>query len=131
MSLKIEITGVGEVMRKLGSFQGTRVLVKPMEQAVELVRADIATYPLPRLESAYRRTGTLGRRWTKTVRIHGDGVTGTVGNRTSYAPWVQSSKFQARIHRGRWRTDAMVIERQRRQIVAVFRNAIDRALGRR
>lgn len=79
--------------------------------------------------SSYRRTGTLGRRWTKKVRNTGDGVVGVVGNNTKYAPWVQSSRFQAWMHQGRWQTDKDVMERNRRQILDFFRAAIRRALG--
>jgi hypothetical protein len=80
--------------------------------------------------SSYRRTGTLGRRWTKKVTTSAEGILGVVGNNTVYAPWVQSSRFQAWMHRGRWQTDEQVMERNRGRIVGFFEAAVRRVIGR-
>jgi hypothetical protein len=130
MSLNIEITGVEAVIAKLGHIKGSQMLVPPMNQSVAMMKGDVTTYPSPPAGSTYRRTGTLGRRWATTVSVHSNGVEGKVGNNTVYAPWVQSSRFQAGIHRGRWVTDAQVMERRRSAIIALFNSAISRALGR-
>lgn len=142
--ISIRIEGVDRVIAKLGKVEGARVLDAPMQEAVRLVQRDMQEYPPPiamRIRSnargtatflgqGYRRTGTLGRRWTVRVRRLGDGVVGSVGNNTHYAPFVQSRRFQAWMHRGRWQTDALVIQRRRDEIVRRFQAAIRQALGR-
>ena len=44
-------------------------------------------------------------------------------------PFVYSDMFQARFHRGRWRTDKQAMEKNEPAIVADFGHAIDRALA--
>lgn len=77
------------------------------------------------------RTGTLGRRWTGRITRSAGGLTGKVGNNTKYAPWVQSERFQAGLHRKRWQTDQQVVNRNRSAIVADFEREIRRALNTR
>lgn len=76
------------------------------------------------------RTGTLGKRWKTRIRKSGQGLTGTVGNNTKYAPFVQSQKFQARLHQKRWKTDQQAAYNNRNAIVADFEQEIRRALQR-
>ena len=128
--VSIKIDGVDKVLRKLGTAKGVAALVKPMEESVVKVREGMADYPLDWPENTYVRTGKLGQSWTGRVQQHSNGVTGKIGTNRSYAPWVQSQQFQARVHRGRWQTDAMVIDRLRPWIVARFKRAIDQALNR-
>ncbi len=129
-NISIKIEGVDKVLRKIGTAKGVAALVKPMEASVLRVQQAMQTYPTQRQGSTYIRTGTLGRRWVTRVTKQNDGVSGTVGNNTEYAPFVQSSVLQAAVHRGRWQTDAQVIERLRPWIVARFKRAIDQALNR-
>ena len=124
----IEIKGVDELIRKLGKVEGNKILERPMKRSVYRLQRDMADYPPQRPASSYIRTGTLGRRWTVKVSRHSNGLEGRVGNNTVYAPFVQSSRFQAGIHRGRWQTDTQVVERNRRDIVADFEAEIRRAL---
>ena len=139
------ITGVDALIKKMGHVRANEYLVKPMEESVLQVQADMKEYPPPialrtwvkadgttgeAIGQGYKRTGTLGRRWTKRVERHANGLTGRVGNNTEYAPWVQSSSFQAWMHRGRWQTDAQVLSQRRAWIVARFKRAIDQALNR-
>jgi hypothetical protein len=128
--MTIRIEGVDELIRKLGKVEGPAVLRKPMEEAVSLVQREMKVYPVARPESKYRRTKTLGRRWTRKVTQSPNGVTGIVGNNTTYAPWVQSSQFQAWMHQGRWTTDKQAIEMHTDTIVERFRRAIHNALAR-
>ena len=74
------------------------------------------------------RTGTLGRRWTTRITRSAGGLTDKVGNNTKYAPWVQSERFQAGLHRKRWQTDQQVINDNRRAIVDDFEREIRRVL---
>jgi len=50
----------------------------------------------------YRRTGTLGRRITETVRKEQNGVEGELGMNTPYARYVIGREDQAPVHQGRW-----------------------------
>jgi hypothetical protein len=126
--LTITITGVDRLFAKLGRIQGTRILLPPMERAVIRLQRYMAKYPAPPPKSRYRRTGTLGRRWTTRVESTGDGVQGKVGNNTEYAPRVQSRKFQAKPFKGRWQTDADAIRDNRAAIVKDFNASIKEAL---
>lgn len=125
----ITISGLDKVGGRLDSLRIGDVLRNPMYRAVLRIQADMQKYPPQRAGARYRRTGTLGRRWTTRVTSSGNSITGTVGNNTSYGPFVQSQRFQARIHRGLWQTDAQVVERNIDVIVDDFRAAIRSALA--
>lgn len=128
MATTIEITGITEAIETLGMAETVTALRPPMQRAVHRVQAAMARYPAQRAGSAYRRTGTLGRRWTTRVSENSNGIEGKVGNNTIYGPFVQSEMFQAAVHRGRWQTDADVLERETAAIVADFERAIEAAL---
>lgn len=124
----IEIKGVNQLIRKLGEATAANALRPPMERSVMRLQRDMADYPPQRPGSAYVRTGTLGRRWTKEVTQSGGGLVGKVGNNTAYGPFVQSQQFQADVHRNRWQTDEQVVKRNEAAIVQDFRRAIEKAL---
>jgi hypothetical protein len=114
-------------IKKITEFQN--VMKAPMIKATSLIHDDIANYPPKPAHSTYRRTGTLGRRWTSKVENHYQGVTGKVGNVTSYAPFVQSAERQAWFHRAAgWKTDKTVTANQEDAIRRVFEDAINREL---
>jgi len=147
----IEIRGIPELVAKLGSGVAMQTLRPPMQRAVMRVHNGIAVAPPPiapglwaaktsrrqkgwffaalrRGEIDGQRTGTLARRWLTRVDVGATGLTGTVGNNTSYGPWVQSSMFQAAFHVGRWVTDVQVVAQEEGAIVADFHVAIQAAL---
>jgi len=126
--MSIELRGLDALYRKLGNAVANRTLRPAMEHAVKLVQRDMADYPAQRAGSTYRRTGTLGRRWTTKVSYGSSGVQGKVGNNTKYGPYVQSERFQSRIHRGRWQTDEQVLERDTEKITGLLQDTIDKAL---
>ena len=128
MPYSIRIEGVDKLIAKLGKVQGIAVLRKPMQRAVYRLHAGLAKYPSAIPGSSYRRTGTLGRLWTTRIESSSDGLTGKVGNRIHYAPWVQSERFQAKVHQGRWQTEVNVAEKETPAIVADFERAIREAL---
>ena len=128
MSVSIEIKGINKLMAKLSRAAAIDVLEKSMQRAVFRVQARIADYPPQRAGSAYRRTGTLGRRWTTKVTKQAEGVEGRVGNVTEYAPFVQSARFQRPPFRGRWQTDEQVLEEEMPAIRRDFEQEIDKAL---
>lgn len=125
----IVIEGLDALIKKLGMAAAIDVLEPPMQRTVLRVQRDMADYPRQR-PSAYVRTGTLGRRWTTKVTRQADGIEGKVGNNTEYGPWVQSSMFQARIHRGHWQTDQEVLDRNEDAIQRDFDNAVQRELDK-
>ena len=127
-NVSIQIKGIDELIRKLGKVEGTKHLRQPMQRAVYRLQARMAQYPAQRTNSSYRRTGTLGRKWTSKIEQGNGSITGKVGNNASYAPLVQSYRFQARIHRGLWQTDRYVVDTEYRTIVRDFENAISEAL---
>jgi hypothetical protein len=132
MSATIRITGIEEILRRLDAATATQTLQRAMLRSVNLLVNRVADYPVQRSGSTYRRTGTLGRRWTARVETGPKGVIGRVGNNTIYGPWVQSKRFQSRVHRGRWQTDQAVMERSLAEIEGHFQQELQAALdGRR
>lgn len=125
----IEIKGIDALRRKLSNMADVNdVLRPPMQRAVARLQRDMANYPPARPGSSYVRTGTYGRRWTTLIRESGQGMVGTIGNNTVYAPAVGSERFQARVHRNRWLTDQRAVERNRQAIVDDFERAIQRVV---
>ena len=140
----IENTGIDQLMRKLQSMEDVNnVLRPPMQRAVFRLQRDMANYPPQRPGSRYVRgqgwanaqgrvirqtSERLGQSWTTDIKESNRGLSGKIGNNTSYGPFVQSQQFQAAVHRGRWQTDAQVVESNRARIVADFEQAIQRAL---
>lgn len=145
MAESVQIVGLEPLMAAVGRLAAGVVLRDAMEVAVERVRTQIAIYPPPpsghrmvwkserqrrwffaalrsgAIQVPYRRTGTLGRRWT--TRVSGSTLatlTGEVGNVTAYGPWVQKADEQAQVHRGRWRTDEQVATMMAPSIQALF-----------
>lgn len=126
--LTIRITGIDKVLAKLGKVEGINVLRAPMQRAVYRLQARMAQYPAQRANSRYRRTGTLGRKWTAKIDEGNGVIRGRVGNNTEYAPLVQSYQFQARIHRSLWQTDKYVVETETRNIERDFQGTIEQAV---
>jgi len=74
------------------------------------------------IKAKYRRTGTLGRKFTTGVRVRHGTVFGEIGTDLPYAPWVVGPDekeaitfggvrmYQAPIHAGRWWKFHQVIE---------------------
>lgn len=75
----------------------------------------------------YKRTGTLRRSWSDTVRKVGVGYEGRVtsnGNAAPYNRYVQDADRQAGVHRGRWDTAQEVARRSRDDINRMFQNRL-------
>lgn len=128
--MTITITGLDEAERRLGRIDDVLDVIEPaMQRSVIKLQEAMADYPPQRPNSSYRRTGTLGRRWTTAVDRLPRSLRGTVGNNTIYGPFVQSARFQSAVHRGRWQTDEQVIEEEKPGIVRDFEKAIRNAIG--
>ena len=132
MSIKIDDRQLKAVTDKLGSIEDFQKWATPaMNQSLALLQDDIADYPPKPSHSTYRRTGTLGRRWTTAIQKLGSGIRGRLGNNTAYAPWVQSATQQVSFHkRTGWKTDEQVTDNNRDRIERIFQRAINRVLNR-
>lgn len=128
MPVIIEVSGISEAIAEVGRAETLNILRAPMQRAVARLQSAMAHYPPQRAGSTYRRTGTLGRRWTTRITDSASGLEGKVGNNTAYGPFVQSEIFQASIHRGRWQTDQQMMDDQQASIVADFERAIQAVL---
>ena len=143
MSISTKIEGVDAIIRKLGRVEGVKHLRQPMQRSVYRLQGRMAQYPAQRPGSRYvrgqgmanaqgvvthRTSENLGKKWTSKIEQGSGSITGKVGNNASYAPPVQSYRFQARIHRGLWQTDRYVVDTEYRTIVRDFENAISEAL---
>jgi len=127
--MSITVTGLDELYKHVEAVTAVAILEPPMQRGVLRLEAYMKHYPPPPPMSKYRRTGTLGRRWTTAIARSNDGLTGRVGNNVNYAPWVQSSMFQVPWHaRTGWRTDADAVRANEAAIVADFQQAIDVAI---
>lgn len=152
--VETEVLGLDEVMEKLGRVASPATLTRGMRKAVNLVQAHVATYPPAsrkpmvwaserqrryvmamirrgRIQVPYRRTGTLGRRWTTEVVTEGADVVGKVGNNTVYGPYVMGREQQAAYHSGTWPIAVEVAAVQRPAIVQCFMDAATDALSGR
>lgn len=123
---EIRVKGAEELARKFGGVRVVQVLKPPFERGTARLQRALAKYPSRR--SRYRRTGTLGRRWTTEVSGGGGEIRGLVGNNTMYAPYVQGDATQARMHAGIWQTDDEVAKEERAAIEKDIAKAIVEAL---
>ena len=99
-------------------------------QSLALAEKHLKIYPPKMLHSTYRRTGTLGRRWTfnlHEIKQSPSKVRGSLWNTTPYAQWVQDETRQAKVHRGRW-TSAQQVSRGPflRRYIGFFKHALNR-----
>lgn len=122
MDFDMQIEGLDELYATLGFFKGLEFLRSPMYKVVFLLQERIARYPAPKPTSD--RQGTLSRAWTTEVTLSPTQLEGKVGTRIVYAPWVQSKKFQAWMHKGWWQTDEDVMRASTRDIEYLFNSHI-------
>jgi hypothetical protein len=147
--ISITVTGVDEIVKKLGSGWAVAAMRKPMEDSLLSVLDYMQDYPGPPqrpypnmlrtpkqrrwffralklglIQVPYVRTGKLGQSWTWTIGNVPGGLHGKVGTNMAYAKYVQNAGDQALIHQGNWRTDAGAIQELRNDIVARFRRDI-------
>jgi len=148
----VALEGVDELLRRLERAASNAVLRAAMERATALIQARLAVYPPAarkpqpfktdkqrrfffaalrdgRIEAPYRRTGTLGRRWTATISGAGLDLVGRVGNNTTYGPYVMARAEQAAYHAGVWPVAEDVAEQATGDVLDIFRDAVQMALG--
>jgi len=108
-ALQIEVFGVPEALAKLTPLEQTAFLEGTLFRAATIIQGELAQYPSQPSGTTYRRTGTLGRRWTSRKDTGGDQIAVEVGNNTEYAPYVMGQGTQARWN-SHWQTDAQIAE---------------------
>ena len=149
----VEVRGIEELQARLGRALSQAVLRAAMTRATALVQQRLAVYPPQahrglggfksdkqrrfffaalregRIEVPYVRTGTLGRRWTTEIAGEGDDLVGTVGNQTSYGPYVMDRDLQAPMHQGVWPVAQEMAEQAAGDVLGIFQQAVQGALG--
>jgi hypothetical protein len=125
----VKINGIEAVNARLDRLKGMDWAVTPMQQSLNTILARMQEYPPERVGSKYRRTRVLFGGWhVKPLEKSATRLRGTVGSgATEYAPFVQHHLLQSWVHRGRWKTDAQVVEEESARIAQFFRDAIERA----
>lgn len=137
--MSITIQGMEEALRKMGSISKVLDVIEPdMVRGGERIRSYEAVYPPQPKGSRYIRgygfpghptSEHLGQRWTTSKERTATSLTIKIGNNASYAPLVQSARFQTRQHRRTgWRTDEMGVQANESAIVADVQQAVDRAI---
>lgn len=125
----VQVDGIEELLQRLDRAASSAVLRAAMQASCDLVQRQLAVYPPARSGSTYRRTGTLGRRWTTRVSGSGYDVEGVVGNNTAYGPYVMDWHQQAWMHVGVWPIAQDVAGQAEGEIAAIFADAVSAALG--
>jgi len=127
MDIRLEMRGLAAVANRLQKIEDRAWLEKASDVGIRILQETLAAYPPAPPGSSYRRTGTLGRNWRIHARTMADGrVVRTVRNLIPYAPFVQSRRLQARIHRKRWITDVQAVAQTENQIADLFRNELQK-----
>jgi hypothetical protein len=132
----LNVIGADRVARNLGAMSNAvkRNLVQAVDKASDAVDQRTTKYPPRRPSSKYRRTGRLGQSWHITRKdgglsaLHRNQARSPKG--VFYAPYVQGTKYQAKVHRGRWPTAGMILKELGTKINRFFEAAIEKAVKR-
>jgi len=126
---RIKITGVNATIRQLLKVnKAVRYdFTKAMSKATKIVADKAKVYPPKLPAQKYVRTYKLKRGWRqeKATATHG-----AVANRgVPYAHYVQSDRWQAAIHEGRWNTESGIVKQTEKKVQQLFDKVIKRAVG--
>lgn len=134
--MEIEIKGLDELRDQMKA-KGEKMrpeLRKATDRAIKFVHGKVPGYPAAIQGSRYRRTGTLGRSITTTVKTIGSDEVGVIGTKVIYAPWVISEEAvgeigpQTLVHKGRWYTLQGVVRDAIEDVRKIFQDAVDALL---
>lgn len=114
----IEVHGLDELLARMKAYpvKMVQLIAVTMRASLITLWENVPPYPAEPPNSAYDRTGTLGRTLGSsasggtsggepsifTVRKLGEGFEGRFGTNLSYAPYVIGDDTQAAVHSGRW-----------------------------
>lgn len=104
MRIRLDIS---EALRGLDARRKIQAVQRGLAVGSALIMSRLQAYPPPPLHSTYRRTGTLGRRWT----MRQSGLQVLIGNNTPYAPEVQGNKQRPFHRQTGWQTPEDVVKR--------------------
>lgn len=107
--MKLSIRGLPEVIA-LGDIDVLAVLDPVVQRGSRRLEQRLTAYPSAPAGSSYQRTYQLKRGWGSRFTRSGRGVVSETSNDTPYVQWVQGEEMQARVHRGRWGTDADAVD---------------------
>ena len=127
MTARIEIKGMDKLLRKVKDLEKMDGIKAAIKLAGEHIENIMKTYPPERLDSTYRRTGSLRKQWTKKIRDKG--FTIVVGNAIEYGPFVQSQQDQAWMHKGFWHTDEQVVKQEEGRVKEMLADAINKIIN--
>lgn len=122
MTERVRVIGAEKVIKKLNSFGDPAATRRAMDKSLQHIQRRIAKYPPKPPSSRYRRTGTLGRRWT--TKIEKNGSRGIVGNNTSYAPDVQGPEQKVIFKKIGWKTIGTVGREESDAVIGYFEDEI-------
>lgn len=143
VSAQIKIFGTKELDKKLKKISDFQKLKPAMDAATLVLWALMGSYPpynsayrrgsrsftRYRPGSSYQRTGTLGRSWkVMSTKVSKSGLKGGVQTNLSYAPFVQSSKWQAWMHKPWWITEEKAVAQEEKYIVSIFEAAVNKLI---
>jgi hypothetical protein len=156
-SANIRLQGMAELKRKLGKLQALEHMLPAFKLGAEGIKAKLQTEPPPispghwkknttKAQKAaffiklrnegksvtggkYSRTGSLSRRWRSAAAVRGNSLRGIVGNTTKYARYLQDKEGpQARFAKRRWRTVQAVIKTEKRAVVGLLQEQLNKLL---
>ena len=128
----IDVTGLDELIARMKRYpvEMAKGMELTMKATLLTLWENVPPYPAPPPDSAYDRTGTLGRSLGSdigggqgvgepsvfVVRKLGAGFEGKFGTNLEYAPLVIGDDTQAEVHRGRWYTMRTIASRASEKI---------------
>ena len=118
--------GTGALITRLKDTVDPRVLLPVFRKYSARVEAFLKVYPTEPPASTYDRTGLLGQAWQSDARYERGSVVAEAWNTRNYAPGVQGSATQWKVHRGRWRTDEDALDEVSPGIVSELGMEIER-----
>ncbi len=130
MSVILTTAGIEDAidaLQKRGA-KALDVLEPPLRRGALRIESTMKVYPQQKKGTRYRRTGTLGRRWTTKAERSATRLEVEVGNNTVYGPFVQSAARQAWMHKGAWQTDDDAVERNRDAIITDVQRTVIAAM---
>jgi len=155
----ITVTGLDKVAHKLKTVEQIALhLAPPMDKSLKHLQRRMARYPkkspgaFARLatpaqkraywakvrsgeistakDGGYRRTGTLGRKWSTKIHKRPTGMTGELTNNTGYGPFVQGQRQQPFHKESGWSQVDDVVTKEGKAIQGYFNAAIRQLLSK-
>lgn len=131
ISTIVTVNGIEDARKAVAVLHGDTVK-STLDDLIEMMAQDAATYPPELPNQRYERTYTLRDGWLKSdpvFQIDATSANVMLVNSVEYAPDVQGAGQQARIHQGRWETTEALMERWEDRVAdaieAALVNAVD------